>query len=238
MKDSTRRWLPIAVVTLALVLLGWVVSTAQLSSHAVPIPHLAQHNTPAAGSSSTRGTSSASSVSANAPHFSLPPWVGALISILADVIAVALAIAVVGFVAYRLFVVRPAAREAPVTRRASQPSAGEMREALLAGLSDIDAGGDPRRAVIACWLRLERAAAEAGAARLESETPSDLVVRLLTSFEVSDRALEALTSAYHRARYAPDAVGASEVERARSALTEVDAQLARAQRRDETGAAT
>ena len=38
---------------------------------------------------------------------------------------------------------------------------------------------DPRRAVIACWVRLEQAAAAAGTPRQPGDSPTDLVTRLL-----------------------------------------------------------
>ncbi|MEV0646947.1 DUF4129 domain-containing protein [Phytomonospora sp. NPDC050363] len=111
-----------------------------------------------------------------------------------------------------------------------EPGAEEVREAVRAGLADIDAGDDPRKAVIACWLSLERAAAKAGTARAESETPGDLVTRLLAAHNVNDQALALLTNSYRQARYAPDEVTEQLRSDARQALIEIDAQLAEAAR--------
>ncbi|WP_051865587.1 DUF4129 domain-containing protein [Streptosporangium roseum] len=116
----------------------------------------------------------------------------------------------------------PAARPA---QERSPAAAGEMRAALRAGLTDLDAGDDPRRAVIACWLRLEHAAAGAGTPRMAADTPGDLVTRLLAAHRVSGPALGRLAAAYRQARYAPHEVAESLRGTARRALAEVDAEL-------------
>ncbi|OUC96425.1 DUF4129 domain-containing protein [Streptosporangium minutum] len=115
----------------------------------------------------------------------------------------------------------------PAARPAQErpPAAAEMRAALRAGLTDLDAGDDPRRAVIACWLRLEHAAAGAGTPRTAADTPGDLVTRLLAAHRVSGPALGRLAAAYRQARYAPHEVAESLRGTARRALAEVDAEL-------------
>ncbi|MET8387792.1 DUF4129 domain-containing protein [Streptosporangium canum] len=116
----------------------------------------------------------------------------------------------------------PAARPA---QERPPAAAGEMRAALRAALTDLDAGDDPRRAVIACWLRLEHAAAGAGTPRMAADTPGDLVTRLLAAHRVSGPALGRLAAAYRQARYAPHEVAESLRGTARRALAEVDAEL-------------
>ena len=64
-------------------------------------------------------------------------------------------------------------------------TAEELVAALDAGLEELsDADRDPRRAVIACWVRLEQAAAAAGTPRHPGDTPTDLVGRLLAEQQV------------------------------------------------------
>lgn len=111
----------------------------------------------------------------------------------------------------------------PVQERPA--SADEVRAALRAGLTGLDAGDDPRRAVIACWLRLEHAAAGAGTPRLAADTTADLVARLLAAHQVGGPALDRLAAAYSQARYAPHEVDESLRVTARRALAEVDAEL-------------
>ena len=160
---------------------------------------------------------------------SLPGWVGAAVTGL----FLAMVAAVIGAFIYagaRYLLTERVRRRVILDRAASQPpDAGTdpeaVREALRAGLAELAAGGDPRRAVIACWLRLERLAAAAGTARLAADTPADLVRRLLARHRVSQAALDRLADAYRRARYAPAEVAGDLLATAEQALSEVDRQL-------------
>jgi hypothetical protein len=60
--------------------------------------------------------------------------------------------------------------------------------------------------VIACWVRLEQAAAAAGTPRHPGDTPTDLVGRLLAEQQVNSRVLAALLDVYRQARYATHTV--------------------------------
>lgn len=105
-------------------------------------------------------------------------------------------------------------------------SAEEVVAALDAGLIDLsDADLDPRRAVIACWLRLEQAAAAAGTPRQAADTPTDLVSRLLGQHHVSGDVLASFADVYREARYATHAVDERMREQARAALQRLRAEL-------------
>lgn len=60
---------------------------------------------------------------------------------------------------------------------------------------------DPRRAVVACYVAMTRAAAAAGAERSPSETPSEFLQRLLAALGASHSAAARLTSLFETARY-------------------------------------
>jgi hypothetical protein len=121
--------------------------------------------------------------------------------------------------------VRPTGDRAEVR---PEPDAEPVRRAVAAGLEELDLDGvDPRSAVIACWLRLERAAAAAGTPRQPSDTPGDLVARMLTEHDVSHPVLDRLADVYRQARYAPGEVGESMRDEAREALRRLDAELTR-----------
>jgi Domain of unknown function (DUF4129) len=105
-------------------------------------------------------------------------------------------------------------------------SAEEVVAALDAGLIDLsDADLDPRRAVIACWLRLEQAAAAAGTPRKAADTPTDLVTRLLGERNVSGDVLASFADVYREARYATHTVDERMREQARAALQRLRAEL-------------
>lgn len=114
-----------------------------------------------------------------------------------------------------------------------------IRAAVAAGLDELDIdGADPRAAVIACWLRLEQAAAAAGTPRVPSDSPGDLVARMLAAHQVSGQVLDRLAQVYRQARYAPHEIGEATRDEARAALRRLHAELAAASRRLPVGAVT
>jgi hypothetical protein len=114
-----------------------------------------------------------------------------------------------------------AAGRKPGTRTADEIPAA--RDAGLEELSDTDR--DPRRAVIACWVRLEQAAAAAGTPRSPGDSPTDLVGRLLREQRVDAQVLAALLEVYREARYATHTVDDQMRRQARSALERLRADL-------------
>jgi hypothetical protein len=101
-----------------------------------------------------------------------------------------------------------------------------VRSALDEGLVDLDdADADPRRAVIACWLRLEQAAAAAGTPRRAGDTSTDLVLRLLGEHRVSAGALDGFAAVYRAARFGQHTVDESMRDLARAALRQLRAEL-------------
>jgi hypothetical protein len=162
-------------------------------------------------------------------YFTLPSWATTLVSAL----CIAIVLAVVGAVLWlalrglvgdgrRRMIEQPA----PQTRTA----AGRREEVLAAvdaGLVDLDDNDtDPRRAVIACWVRLEEAAAAAGTARQPGDAPGDLVLRLLAAHQVSAGVLLPLADVYRLARYATHTVDSGMRDSARAALRQLRAELA------------
>jgi hypothetical protein len=100
-----------------------------------------------------------------------------------------------------------------------------LAEAVDEGLARIDTG-TPTDAVIACWVALEEAAASAGVARDQSETPAEFTVRVLGVGGISEPQLIRLGELYREARYSTH--GSSEEARteARAALLRLRDELA------------
>jgi hypothetical protein len=231
MERQLRRWLPVLLVVLALSLAAVATTGPGVTGRALPPPP-----------PNPELVEPAEDEEEEAPVLRLPEQPvedqrqeSRALAVLAIVYTVLMVLLVVGVLAYLAFhwlreLLTTAVHEQAVGEPATQPdgaaAAQEVRDALRAGLADIDAGGDARRAVIACWLRLERVAAAVGSARLASDTPADLVSRLLSRYQVSREALEQLAEAYRRARYAPAEVGDDLLRVARRALRDVDAELA------------
>jgi hypothetical protein len=105
----------------------------------------------------------------------------------------------------------------PLVRRPQQDSHEEVMAALEQGLAELDEG-DPRQAVIACWVRLERAAEDAGVERKPGDTPTDLVLRLLGGRSVNSSVLNEFATVYREARYSPHPVDTASRDQARAAL--------------------
>lgn len=171
-----------------------------------------------------------------APESAVPPLATAILAAILVAGAVILLLALWWLIA-RLRGVRlgrARGRPKPVIEAVAEavPSADEEREqvvdALTAGLEELDEEtSDPRRAVIACWLRLEAAATAAGTPRRPEDTSSDLVSRLLRGHRVDEASLQRLGELYRGARYAPATVEASMREEAKDILARVRAELLR-----------
>src|SRR5262245_28298935 len=149
----------------------------------------------------------------------LPPAVD---WILGGVLALAV-LSVFGGLIWMLVKERVAQRQIEMEEAEEPPTEQEtertVRAAVDAGLAALDdADTDARRAVIACWVRLEAAAAAAGTERSAGDTSTELVSRLPARHDVSEPVLEALAEVYREARFARHAVDESTREQARTAL--------------------
>ncbi|GAB3139542.1 hypothetical protein GCM10027290_08900 [Micromonospora sonneratiae] len=122
---------------------------------------------------------------------------------------------------------RRANRSSAPGRPSGAATAQEVVDALDAGLVELsDSDTDPRRAVIACWVRLEQTAAAAGLPRQVGDTPTDLVSRLLRArASVSADVLAEFAHVYREARYATRVVDERMRGQARSALQRLRAEL-------------
>jgi len=159
--------------------------------------------------------------------YTVPGWVDTLVG---AICAVAL-FAVLAIAVWQVWKVAMQPRGRPVSVDEGDPArplpadrVADAVDAALEGLGDLDV--DPRRAVIACWLRLEAVAAEAGTTRRISDTPTDLVLRLLAGHQVSRAPLEELAEVYRAARYGTDPVDEAMRATAIGALSRIRTDLA------------
>jgi Domain of unknown function (DUF4129) len=94
------------------------------------------------------------------------------------------------------------------------------------------AGGDPRNAVVACWVALEDGVARAGLERSPAETSVDLARRVLGTWQVEESAVTELSELYREARFSRHPVTEQQRTRATSALARINTDLrAAAERR-------
>jgi Domain of unknown function (DUF4129) len=224
-----RRWLPLLAVAalLAAALVAAVFAEPQLDVAALPDP---------ASSGNVPGGPSGPSASASAQPASqralpvvleLPDWVDSAVSVTCLVVIAVVVLLLLWYV------VRDTAqaRGRPIavdtgTTHAPVPHAAEVAAALdagIAGLSDVDT--DPRHAVIACWVRLEQTAADAGTPRRASDAPAEYVLRLLSAHRVSRPVLDRFAAVYRWARYGNGPVDESMRATAVSALRQLRDEL-------------
>jgi hypothetical protein len=102
-----------------------------------------------------------------------------------------------------------------------------LAEAVESGLAAVDSG-TATDAVIACWVALEGAAASAGVARAESETPAEFTVRVLGVGGISEPELLRLAQLYREARYSTHGSTEEARAQAREALLRLRDELAAA----------
>ncbi len=107
------------------------------------------------------------------------------------------------------------------------PSAGLAASIAALRVPRPEEETDPRRAVVACYVSMTRAAADAGAARQPAETPSEFLQRLLSALGASHGAARRLTSLFERARYTTKPVNEGIRADAIAALRAVQGELRR-----------
>ncbi len=219
------RWLPVATV---LVLLGAAIIAAASSEITVTRGPAPVQSAETGGGQEGERPSPAPIPPGGLPEepISLPSWLGLVVAVLCStVVAVLLGTLLWIALRDRLTVRRqaPDVADPEVVRRRMRD---QVRAAVDEGLTDLDVeDGDPRRAVIACWARLEAAAAAAGTPREPGDTSTELVARLLSEHAITAPVLDGFAAVYRRARFATGPIDAAMREQARSALRQVRDEL-------------
>jgi hypothetical protein len=224
--SALRRWWPLAAVALLLALAA--LSTAQSSLRIDRLEQAEEAPPPDVIVPEYVEPTQPPLELAPAEPFTVPGW---LINGAIGLAALAL-LALLVVLARRLLRDLARRRSAKMPTGTGQASAAQTAQAVVdaldAGLVDLsDSDTDPRRAVIACWVRLEQAAAAAGMPRRVGDTPTDLVTRLLRDGTgvVSAEVLAAFAQVYREARYATRSVDEQMRAQARSALQRLRTEL-------------
>jgi hypothetical protein len=222
-----RRYWPLIAVG---ALLAAVTVTAALGTPTIThLPPLTNREKQGDTLGSPSPSTAASPISTgNVQHdVGLPGWLSTVISDLITVLCIGLVLAVAGYAIW--YLTRGGAdrsRALGIETPVLLPQRDSVLAAVDAGLSELDDDDvDPRRAVIACWVRLEQAAAAAGTPRAAGDTPTEMVTRLLAAHQVSAPVLYALAEVYRRARYATHDVDSGMREQAKTALRQLRAEL-------------
>ncbi len=96
-------------------------------------------------------------------------------------------------------------------------------DAALAALG----AGNPRNAIVACWMQLESDAAKVGLERMTAETPTEYVERVVGVSSIDPAPIKELAALYREARFSVHQLGDHDRSRAVSALHRVATTLNR-----------
>ncbi|MEV4509388.1 DUF4129 domain-containing protein [Dactylosporangium sp. NPDC049525] len=231
MDRTFNRWLPVLAVIAVLGVAAVAASTSSPEISKLPVPPL--DTTPPVPSdlptADTVATVAPSAAPEQASSFAFPDWV----TYTAGVLCVLVLVVAAGVLVWSLLRNGDPKRKARLFVEPKRPTpmtddgGAAVIAAVDAGIVELsDTDTDPRRAVIACWVRLERAAAAAGTPRETGDSPTDLVTRLLAGHQVSRPTLEGLAFVYREARYATHAVDERSRQGAIEALRQLRTELA------------
>jgi hypothetical protein len=137
---------------------------------------------------------------------------------LVGALAVAAGMGALGLALWSAFGDRPLRRAAPA---ADPPAPPTLAAAVEESLDDLRAEGDARQAIVRCYARFERAAAEAGLPRRPWLTPGEFMREALARLPLARVAVPTLTGLFELARFSDRALGARERDRAVDALKEI-----------------
>ncbi|MFV2101723.1 DUF4129 domain-containing protein [Micromonospora sp. LOL_024] len=232
--DLVRRWWPVSVMIVLLAAVTLAAAHSSIGASQIPpaakdAPFVLEYPSEEPRPSIPAEPREA----AEQTRTDIPSWLGTATLVLLGLVL----LVVFGYLAWTL--VRGAARRVTralpsrPARRSAEGTAAEVAAAVDAGLVDLDDHAtDPRTAVIACWVRLEEAAAAAGVPRLAGDTPTDLVTRLLSGDPstgvpaiASAHVLAELAHVYREARYATRPVDEQTRDQARAALRRLRGEL-------------
>jgi hypothetical protein len=224
-RQPTRSWWPLLAVTVLLVLVGGAAAVATPQLTRIPVPNSTYQVAPEeTGGPTPIQRTPPQAQSKKVARAAVPGWLLPVLGGLLLAVVVAGLLTVLWLMARGRLRSRPGRLEEPAATPVA--AAEEVVAVVDAGLSELsDTDLDPRRAVIACWIRLEQVTAAAGTPRQVADTPADLVTRLLAAHHVDPGVLAAFAEIYRRARYATHTVDEQMRGQARGALERVRSEL-------------
>jgi Domain of unknown function (DUF4129) len=123
-------------------------------------------------------------------------------------------------------------------RRAALPGPRELAEVLDDTIDQLEDQTDPRRAVIAAWVRMERGLAAVGLPRHAAEAPLEYVARVLERAGVEPAPVRRLAGLFERAKFSHHTIDEAMRRAAVAALTTIREQLEAEQARLQAAAGT
>ncbi len=226
--QQTARLIAVAVVVLGALGLVALAARSDRTPTLTPIPASSAVAVPVTGGTGTLGPDSATASPDEATGRTAPEW------LLWSMAVLLISPILLGLVFVPAMIYAPA-HGLPWFRR-RQPAdalppevddeveATQLSAAVEEGLRELDQGG-AGDGVVASWVLLEQAAADAGTHRSAPNTPSELVGRLIDRHPVSSTPLLRLAELYREARFSRHQLPESARTEARAALEQLRAEL-------------
>ncbi len=105
------------------------------------------------------------------------------------------------------------------------PVTQEVANTVQKAIQDLEAGKDPREAILACYAALMALLGRHGLSDLEPLTPREVERRALVKLGLSERDIDSITTIFEEARYSDHPMGPESRDRAREALRALQASL-------------
>ena len=138
---------------------------------------------------------------------------------------------IVGLVAAAFVAWTLAARRRATPEQVQARIRETLEDVIADTLEDLRAEADPRRAIIACYARLERALAAAGLPRRRAETQVEHLARILGELDIDTASVRRLNELFLRAKFSPHDVDLAMKEAAIDALVEIRDELRASEKR-------
>ncbi len=116
-------------------------------------------------------------------------------------------------------------REQARRRRLALSGTGQLAELLSETIAGLEDETDPRRAVIAAWVRMEGGLGAVGLPRRPAEAPLEYVARVLESAKVRPDSVRRLADLFERAKFSQHAIDERMRAEAIEAVTVIRAEL-------------
>jgi hypothetical protein len=189
---------PVAVAAVALIFAGGVTALFLLPG-ARPMRPASETLTEGSGPVPTTDTHAAD------PTTGPTELTGTALVIAAVLAIVLIVVALVGLVVVAVAARREPAPVAPVEDEPSPSEVDSLTRAAEMGLAAMNAPGqDPRTAIIACYVAMERGLSSDRAARpLASDTPMEVLARAFESGVLHDASARELVALFEEARFSP-----------------------------------
>jgi Domain of unknown function (DUF4129) len=116
-------------------------------------------------------------------------------------------------------------RLTPAEEEPAETPPAALEAAVEESLEDLRAEPDSRRAIVRCYARFERVAADSGLARKPWLTPMEFMREVLARLPMPRAAVPSLTGLFELARFSDHPLGPPERDRALDALHEIRAAM-------------